>query len=310
MKLKTNDHIALLCTGSICTDPAHPQMTQDYLKEHYQLIASYPDDINQGLSPLRRAQIFLSYLFDDNVKMIGALRGGEGTADILPYLHEYHDKIKLLKPKILLGHSDFTALLVYFEKYYRWPVIHGPSLRQFAQGVVDKKSEKETMDLVFGMKQDLCLRALTPLNDSARENKIIDAQITGGNLSLINVSIKDIWEIETDNKILFFEDCGEKAHVIIRTLKYFSRIGLFAKTKAMILGDFTCWPIGYDKTRQENNRQAILKILSSFANHHDFPVLYTPQFGHGKVNFPLVYSKPYRLQLGSHAQLELLHNIG
>src|SRR5690242_15124601 len=99
MKLKSNDHVALACPGSICTDPGHPQMTKDYLQEHYQLIASYPEDINQRLSALRRAQIFLSYLFDDNIKMIGALRGGEGTADILPYVHEHQDKIKSLKPK-------------------------------------------------------------------------------------------------------------------------------------------------------------------------------------------------------------------
>jgi muramoyltetrapeptide carboxypeptidase LdcA involved in peptidoglycan recycling len=94
--------------------------------------------------------------------------------------------------------------------------------------------------------------------------------------------------------------------VIIRTLKYFSRIGLFSKAKAIVFGDFTCWPIGCDKTQQENNRQSILNILSSFANHHDLPVLYTTNFGHGKTNFPLVYSSQYRLQLGSHAQLTLL----
>ena len=78
------------------------------------------------------------------------------------------------------------------------------------------------------------------MNEQAKENKIIEAELTGGNLSVIHISIKDVWEIDTANKIIFLKDCGEKAHKIIRTLKYFSRIGLFYAVKAVIFGDFTC----------------------------------------------------------------------
>ena len=122
-------------------------------------------------------------------------------------------------------------------------------------------------------------------------------------MSLIDISIKDIWEIETADKILFFEDVGEKAHKIIRSLKYFSRIGLFQSVKAIIFGDFNSEPIGCDRSQQEHNRDNIMKILQSFAAHQNFPVLQTNHFGHGKINWPFVYSHPYQLQLGSQPTL-------
>ncbi|MBS0290046.1 MAG: LD-carboxypeptidase [Proteobacteria bacterium] len=303
--LQENDQVALICPGSICTDPGHPALTQDYLKTHYQLNAIFDDHVIQGMHPSKRAQIFINYLFDKNIKLIGALRGGEGCADILPYIHQHYEEIKTLAPKILLGHSDFTALLVYFEKYYHWPVIHGPSVRQFAQRLLDMNSEKMTMDLLFGRNLEITLDNLKPLNKAALSDTVIQAKITGGNLSVLNISIKDLWEFNPNNKILFFEDCDEKAHKIIRTLKYFSRIGMFNTAKAVIFGDFTCWPIGCNKEEHETNRQAIIKTLSSFAAHHDLPVLYTSQFGHGTTNLPLIYSKMYKLRLGEKARLTI-----
>jgi muramoyltetrapeptide carboxypeptidase len=306
LKLTSNDQIALTCPGSICRQADHPQITQEYLKKHYQLNAIFADDTTQRMHPEKRAEIFLDYVFNDNIKLITTLRGGEGSADIIPYLHRHHEKIKLVSPKFLLGLSDFTSLLIYFSQHYHWPTIHGPSPVQFAFERVDEPTQQLTMDLLFGNDQGSGLHHLTPLNDAAREEKIIEAELTGGNLSIIDISIKDVWEIDMTNKIIFLEDVSEKAHKIIRTLKYFSRIGLFAHIKAVILGDFTCDAIGCSDEEQETNKQAILKTLSSFAAHHHFPVLYSEQFGHGKTNLPLVYSTNYRLQLGNQPQLTLL----
>lgn len=303
LKLKAFDQVALVCPGSICRQLDHPQITKDYLSKHYQLQSVFDNDTTQSLPPSQRAEILLKYLFDPNIKLITQLRGGEGTADILPYIHQHYEKIKVLPPKILLGFSDFTALLVYFSKHYHWPVIHGSSPLKFALNLSDDKTQKLTMDLLFGH-QTLIMKNLTPLNDFAREDKVIEAELTGGNLSVAQISIKDLWEIDTSHKIVFFEDCAEKAHKIIRALKYFSRIGLFDTVKAVIFGDFTSTPIGCQQVEQESNQRAILKTLSSFAAHHQFPVLYTPQFGHGISNFPLLYSIPYRLNLGS-KELEL-----
>lgn len=303
--LKSDDKVGLVCTGSICLQQDHPQITQTFLKNHYQLHATYKNDTTQPLPPAERAAIFLEYLFDPDIKLITAIRGGEGTADILPYLHQQYEKIKSLPPKFILGFSDITALLVYFAKHYQWPVIHGSSPLQFACERVNKKSEQLTMDLLFGKKHEHVLETLIPLNHFARVDQTIEGELTGGCLSLIDISIKDIWEIDTKNKIIFFEDVSEKAHKIIRTLKYFSRLGLFQSAKAVIFGDFNCEPIGCDKAEQERNQHEISKVLTQFANHHHLPVLQTDEFGHGQVNLPLVYSSLYHLQLGNTPRLDL-----
>lgn len=305
LKLQPNDKVALVCPGCICVQQDHPQIAQKFLNERYHLQAFFAEDTTKGLAAAKRAEILLEYLFNDDIKLIAALRGGEGTADILPYIHLHYEEIKKLKPKFLLGLSDFTALLVYFAKYYHWPAIHGSNPLQFALGKVDEISQKSTMDLLFGNKTMSELNDLVPLNTAAKENKNIEANLTGGNLSVIAISIKDIWEINTDNKIVFFEDVGEKAHKIIRTLKYFSRIGIFKNATAIIFGDFTSGPIGCKKDEQLLNTQAILKTLSSFASHHDLPVLSTQQIGHGKTNLPLMYSTNYLLKLGTRASLKI-----
>lgn len=296
--LQSDDKVGLVCTGSICLQPDHPQKTVDFLREYYQLHATFKKDTTIPLPPAERAEIFLDYLFNPDIKLIAAIRGGEGTADILPYVHKHYEKIKSLKPKFILGFSDITALLVYFAKHYHWPVIHGSSPLQFALGKVNKTSQQLTMDLLFGNHKNQGLTTLKPLNELASTSQIVEGELMGGCLSLIDISIKDIWEIETHNKIVFFEDVSEKAHKIIRSLKYLSRIGLFQSVKAVIFGDFNCEPIGCNEAEQRRNHLEITKVLESFAKHHHFPVLQTNDFGHGKINLPLMYSSLYRLELG------------
>lgn len=296
--LKPNDHVALACPGSICLSQDHPQITQRYLKEYYQLHSNFKHDTVQPLSAAERAGIFLEHILNDHNRCIIALRGGEGSADIIPYLEQHRQAIEKAKPKILLGFSDITALLVYFSQEFGWPAIHGSSPLQFALNNVSRESETATMDYLLGVTNKIKITPLMALNSAAHEKKNIKAELTGGCLSLIDISIKDIWEVKTENKILFLEDVGEKAHKIIRTLKYLDRIGLFIGVQAVILGDFTAHDIGEDEVTQLANREAIMRALVHFASQQSYPVLHTSQFGHGKINMPLLYNDPYQLQLG------------
>ena len=79
------------------------------------------------------------------------LRGGEGSADLIPMLHEKQNAIKKLPPKLIMGFSDITALLLYFSQHYNWPVIHGFNARQLALQTISPLSEK----LTFNMKTPL-----------------------------------------------------------------------------------------------------------------------------------------------------------
>lgn len=280
--LKPGDQAALFCTGSRAIEPDHVPFTQAYLSEHYGLKIHYKEDTYRSLPAEARAHIFLDYLFNDEIKLLWAFRGGEGSADIIPYLEKEKEKIKALTPKLIMGLSDITAILIYFAQAYAWPVAHGPGASQIAYSKVDTKSNEMVRDFLFSTPQKIVLDDLKALNELTLEN--ISGQLIGGNLSLLNISVKDIWEMKAKEKIVIIEDVNEKPHVISRTLKYLQRVGFFNGAKAIILGDFS-----FHNADEELKRQ-IQKVLNEFAKTCACPVFKSMQFGHEQQNHLLSFS--------------------
>ncbi len=288
-------NIALFCTGSHAVIENDAKQIKAFLKEKHSISTIFSSDTDTYLPAEERAEIFLNYLFNPDIDILWALRGGEGSADVIPFLHEHKAAIKTLKPKPIIGFSDITAMLLYFEKHYRWPVIHGPGLSQLCHNRVDSLTQKTAFELMLKNTPPPPLE-LTSLNAPANENTNITALLTGGNLSLINISIQDRWEIDGRNKIIILEDVNEKPHAIARTLKYLQRIGMFEGAKAIIFGDFAA---GEDA-------DAYLRRLRQFAETLTIPALYTDQIGHGTQNIAFQLNTPYTLAL-ENKQARLTH---
>ena len=71
----------------------------------------------------RRASELIQALNDDSAKAILFARGGYGSMRLLPLL----DKATIKStPKIILGYSDITSLLAYFQKRLGWVNFYGP----------------------------------------------------------------------------------------------------------------------------------------------------------------------------------------
>jgi muramoyltetrapeptide carboxypeptidase len=283
--IQPGDTIALICPGSRCDDQHQVDATAHYLQTHYALKTVYREETYRKVLPADRADILLQYLVDPHIKALWALRGGEGTADLIPILHEKNELISTLTPKILLGFSDITALLLYFSQVYHWPVIHTFNARQFILNTISQPSKNAVFDLIFN--QNLTVQIpIKPLNHAAKHKKIITGFAVGGNLTLINISIKETWEIQTENKLLFLEDVNEKPHAVIRTLKYFHRIGIFNKIHALILGQFIL------KKHEKALQPAMTRDLTKWSQTLDTPVLMTHEISHGKNNLPIPFYLP------------------
>ncbi len=295
MHLQAGNKVAAMCLGSVLPDAGDAALVRQYFADHYQLEMILDEHIYQWQPARRRAELLLDYLQHDDVAMIWALRGGEGSADLIPYLEQAQTKLQLLPQKILAGFSDITALLVYFAQQYGWSTIHGPGAVQMAKETITQQTKRTMMDLLFGKIQQLTFTELQAYNESAKNPHNLAGQVTGGNLSLLNISIQDSWEVEFANKIIMIEDVNEKAHALVRTLKYFQRIGKFNNCQALILGDF----LG----DQQQDAAAITRVLQFFAENCEFPVFKTDQFGHGKVNLPFVFNKKAQLHCGDRARL-------
>ncbi len=180
----------------------------------------------------RRASELMEHLCNPQVKAIFFARGGYGCQRIIPLLNE--NKIKN-NPKIILGYSDISTLLIYLYEKFSWVTFHGPVV---AKG----------MGNTFGSRgKESLLRALTETNPLGKiEDKQIrfihegevEAPLVGGCLSLLISNLKSSYELNCDGKILFIEDINEKPYAIDRMLTHLKLAGKFDKIKGFIFGPF------------------------------------------------------------------------
>jgi len=304
--LKANDTIALVCTGNGFKTDTEAKQAQAYIEAKCPVKVIYAKDTYERVTPQEKADCLLEHLFNDKVAAIWALRGGEGSADIMPLLEPHAVKLKALRPKLLLGFSDFTTILLYFAQRFSWPVVHGPGAWRTYLKELDPITEQTTFDLIMGKQSSIVMDKLLPLNDIAKQSQVIQASLTGGNLSLLQLSAKDSWELEAKDKIVIVEDVDEKPHKAWRTFKYLKRIGLLEGARALLLGDFTSQPIITDSGETAMDNEAMLRILARFAREDcPFPVLMTDRFGHGRHNMPLPFNIPCELKLGKENTLYL-----
>ncbi|OGO94354.1 MAG: hypothetical protein A3F10_00210 [Coxiella sp. RIFCSPHIGHO2_12_FULL_42_15] len=299
--LKPKDVIALVCTGTPCSSESDPKQAAIYLMERYGFETRYHIDTYQSLPARARADIFMRYLLDERISAIWSLRGGEGTADIIPYLELQAATLRRLPPKLLIGFSDFTSLLIYFEQRYSWPVIHGVGARQMPLRMIDELSETTTLRWLCHKNHSIEITPLHPLNSLAHTPTKINARVTGGNLSLLHISLNDVWQVEGCGKILLIEEVNEKPHKVTRTLKHLHRIGFFNGVKAIIFAGFD-FP---DLSLLENDeiRCTMLRLFQQFGREVTCPVFYTDLIGHGKVNYPVPFYADAELCMGERASL-------
>ncbi|MDO4283182.1 MAG: LD-carboxypeptidase [Clostridia bacterium] len=80
-----------------------------------------------------RAQEFMQLWQNKDVKYIISARGGEFLMEMLPYLDEYSNLIRITNPiKWVQGYSDPSLLLFYLTTKYNIATIHGENVGEFA----------------------------------------------------------------------------------------------------------------------------------------------------------------------------------
>jgi muramoyltetrapeptide carboxypeptidase len=209
--------------------------------------------------------------------ILWGLRGGYGSARLLPELN------KLQKPaqkKIFIGYSDATALHLFLSQHWGWQTIHGAFLAELLSHKKDPKNFQKIAEMLENKKGDFSLDNLKPYNSTAQKQNKISGRLTGGNLTVVETSIGTDWQIDGADKIIFLEDVDVKGYQVDRSLNHLKQAGVFKNAKAIVLGDF----IEAD--------EHVKLALSRFAEEIGVPVFKTDTFGHGKVNYPLVYNAP------------------
>lgn len=235
-----------------------------------------------------------SALLSTDSKAVWCLRGGYGSARLLPLLQDIPQSEQF---KWVIGFSDITAIHLFLMKAWQWPVLHAPVLYQINAGKITEESIQKTLNLIAGQVQGLSYTTITPLNKAAKQTQTIQTVITGGNLSLVQTSIGTPWQVAADNYVLFLEEYDEKGYAIDRMLAHLAQAGILTKVKAVLIGD--C-----EGPKDANDAQNIAYAIQRFADTNpSIPVLKIDGIGHGKVNNPLPFGIKCTLTTGEKASL-------
>ena len=193
------------------------------------------DDINQ-------------FFTDPKVDLLLPITGGWGCARILPYL-DYKTIQK--HPKILLGFSDLTALLLAIYAKAGLVTFHGPN------GLTSWRSQqvKSFRQVLFNA-QKLAIRNPSHGDDTDRlmqtKNRIqvitpgkTRGRLIGGNLSVLSAILGSPYVPDFRGAILFVEDIGESIYRIDRMLTHLKLAGILENLSGFIFGQCTnCLPVG------------------------------------------------------------------
>ncbi len=172
---------------------------------------------------------------DPEVKAIISIRGGYGSGRLLKDLD--FDLIRN-NPKIFLGYSDITSLLVGIQQMTGLITFHGPvAVSTFTDYTKKYLFKALTEDIPIGEIEDAPYSS--NLQTSNRVWTINSGKgvgrLTGGNLTLIAATMGTPYEIDTRDKILFIEEVGEEPQVLDRYLTQLDNAGKLEQCKGIVL---------------------------------------------------------------------------
>lgn len=184
-----------------------------------------------------RAEDLMSMFKNPDVKAIICARGGYGVNRLLPLLKP---AIIRKNPKIVVGASDITLLLLYLEKKCSLVAFHGPMVGGSFGQYGMKKTKKQFRDLLTGQPEG---KTLVSAQARVLRPGVGKGEITGGCLTLLCRSLGTPYEIQTRNKILLIEDVNEAPYRIDGMLWQLKTAGKFKDVKGIVLGEMiNCHP--------------------------------------------------------------------
>lgn len=229
-----------------------------------------------------RAYDLQQMISSEEIDIIWCARGGYGTARIIdridfsPLLHN---------PKWVTGYSDVTALhselnvLGIKSLHATMPVNIETNTNAALQSLLDIWSGKP---IRYTWQDDV----------SNHKKQLIEAEVVGGNLSVIYSLLGSKSSINTQGKILFLEDLDEYLYHIDRMMLNLKRNGYLSDLKALIVGGMTQMHdnlVPFGQTAQD--------IILSHTTDFNYPVIFSFPAGHLADNKPFILGQKARLYL-------------
>jgi muramoyltetrapeptide carboxypeptidase len=284
----------LLATASPLNDPSQLPSVVAAAESFGLRIKQFPSltdrlDYTAGSAKSRASDLKKAFAAA-SIKGIACLRGGFGSAHMLPLL----DFAELAKtPKLLVGYSDLTALLNPLATASGMISLHGPTMNYFLRSDAETMVARAALEhVLFSAPEeidysDLCGNAFDPVTLVRGQAEGI---IVGGNVSVFDALLGTPWEPKGKGLILFLEEVGERPYRIDRYVTHMIQCGFMDRVAGIVLGQFTDCEPGAPDTG------SALEVLKRVLAPLKKPVLAGLPVGHGRPSFPL--------PIGAHAVLD------
>ncbi len=225
-----------------------------------------------------RAKEINAFFTDKDVKGIFCMKGGWGCARILDKLN--YDVIKK-NPKVIMGFSDITSLLIAINSKTGVVTFHGPvgnsGWNDFSVDYIKRVlMKKELVTYVYPDKDDD-----KPYTITAGKAKGI---LMGGNLTVLAGIIGSEYLPHWKNKILFLEEAKEEPYSIDRMLMQLKLAGVLQNISGFVFGKCV-------KCDAEEPQKAFLfkEVLEQHIKPLGIPAFYGAMIGHieNKYTMPI-----------------------
>jgi muramoyltetrapeptide carboxypeptidase len=227
----------------------------------------------------------LQQMLDDaDVKAIFCARGGYGTLRII-------DKIDFSAfekaPKWIVGFSDVTVLHSHINRNLNIETIHAAMPLTFPKENSDHHVLVTLHDALFGKKLSYSIASC-----HFNRNGFAEAEIIGGNLSILYALSGSVSDIDTTDKILFIEDLDEYLYHIDRMMMNLKRAGKLRDLAGLIVGGMSKMndnAIPFGKNAEE--------IIAEAVADYDYPVCFGFPAGHEEDNRALILGRKITLDV-------------
>ncbi len=273
-RLKAHDVVGIIA-------PASP-ISKSEIQKGIQLIESFPLQVRLGIRLFRRSHYLagsdqervsdLHAMFSDpEIKAILCARGGYGT---LRYLDKIDYGLLRNNPKLLVGFSDLTALLMAIYQHSGLITIHGPTVSELLNG--DNWHHLSRL-MTTSYKPRLSLKSGTVIHGGTARGILV-----GGNLATLCSLIDTPYLPSFRGVILFLEEKGEQPYRLDRMVTQLLLSGRLEHLSALVIGQLEgC-----------GDEQVVHGLLRERFSDLPIPVVTGLPVGHGAENISLPLGLP------------------
>ncbi|MBK0382911.1 LD-carboxypeptidase [Pedobacter sp. SD-b] len=281
--LKKGDKIAITCPAKSLKAPMVDAIK---LLEDWGLEVVLGESVHTvfhqfaGTDELRTADM-QKFINDKEIKAIIAARGGYGCIRIVDRIN-WTPLIK--NPRWLIGFSDITVFHLQLQSM-GLQSLHAQMPVNISESSIE--GLESLRKVLFGETLEYEIAA-------HGKNKIGEgqAELIGGNLTLLTACINAKNDISYDDKILFIEEVGEYEYAIDRMMRTLDRAGKLKNLTGLIVGGFTNIkvndiPFGY----------SAYDIIETIVSKYNYPVCYGFPAGHLPDNRALIFGRETKLSV-------------